>query len=75
MTKHTKLTDQELMAEATSKAIISDRVIMQLHERLLCKPVKDMTFIEFRALQLLNEKGIGISNLINLHSKTIVSKD
>lgn len=64
-----KLNDSDLIKEASSKNLLSDKVIIELHARLLEVKVSEMSFVEFRALQLLNEKGVGISGLIKLKTQ------
>lgn len=64
-----KLNDRDLIKEASSKNLLSDKVIIELHARLLEVKVSEMSFVEFRALQLLNEKGVGISGLIKLKTQ------
>jgi len=56
--------DQELLNMAKKKMPSAEQC-KQMYSRLLCTTLKDMSFIEWRAIQLLNEHGIGISGVLS----------
>jgi len=61
------ISDIDLIAIAKGEAEISIHQFDEYCERLLCQSIKDMSFAEQRAIQILGDSDLGISGLISLY--------